>query len=211
MFRCRGVIEVLSLPRLDMGDIQEEVRRLIYISFNDFPNEWISSEKLIRFWSLDFQWVDSLDAQKLLESLVRTGWLEIDGDQVKPVESLPFIEIPIGWAPMVRKMIEGINFIPYGEINSKQEESQIFLEIHDNDAELTIDLDDISVQNNRSVDPMIQKITEIRTHISNASGLEVREIQRRAQRKRKACMPMTLWMALLLVGREQRIDISLFL
>lgn len=194
-----------------MGDVEDEVRRLIFLTFNDLENEWISSEKIIRFWSLDFQWVDSHDAQKLLESLVKTGWLEIDGDKVKPVESLPFFEIPIGWAPMVRKMIEGINFLPYGKINSKHEESEIIIEINDSDAELTVDFDETSSQNNRSVDPMIQKITEIRIHLSNASGLEVREIQRRAQRKRKACMPMTLWMALLLVGREQRIDISSFL
>ena len=193
-----------------MGDVEDEVRRLIFLTFNDLENEWISSGKIIRFWSLDFQWVDSHDAQKLLESLVKNGWLEIDGDKVKPVESLPFFEIPIGWAPMVRKMIEGINFLPYEGINSKHEESQIIIEI-DADAELSVDFNEKSLQNNRSVDPMIQKINEIRIHISNASGLEVREIQRRAQRKRKACMPMTLWMALLLVGREQRIDISSFL
>ena len=68
-----------------------------------------------------------------------------------------------------------------------------------------------SASNDRFADPMIKKISEIRTHIATVSGLEVREIQRRAQRKRNACAPMTLWMALLLVGREQRIDISSFL
>ena len=54
-----------------MSDYAGEVRRLIYISFNDYPNEWISSEQLIRIWSLDLQWVDSKDAQKLLESLIK--------------------------------------------------------------------------------------------------------------------------------------------
>ena len=194
-----------------MGDVEDEVRRLIFLTFNDLENEWIPSGKIIRFWSLDFQWVDSHDAHKLLESLVKTGWLQIDGDKVKPIESLPFFEIPIGWAPMVRKMIEGINFVPYGEIDSKHENSQIIIDNDNSVPELTIDFDESSLQNNRSIDPMTQKITEIRIHISKASGLEVREIQRRAQRKRKACMPMTLWMALLLVGREQRIDLSSFL
>jgi len=211
MFRCRGVIEVLSLPRLDMGDIQEEVRRLIYISFNDFPNEWISSEKLIRFWSLDFQWVDSNDAQELLESLVKNGWLSLENNSVKPVENLSFLEIPIGWTPMVRRMIEGVAFIQSEKIIGDIEKLETSVVINELDADLSIVEIDLAEQNDRSVDPMIQKISEIRSFISIESGIEIREIQRRAQRKRKSCMPMTLWMALLLVGREQRIDITSFL
>ena len=108
-------------------------------------------------------------------------------------------------------MIDGVDFIPSEaeSINEKQlitsnpivESSNVSSFVEDNP----------STPNDRFVDPMIQKISEIRSHIATVSGLEIREIQRRAQRKRKACMPMTLWMALLLVGREQRIDISLFL
>ncbi|MFL2977366.1 MAG: DUF2240 family protein [Candidatus Thalassarchaeaceae archaeon] len=194
-----------------MSDLEVEVRRLIHISFNDYPNEWISSEKLIRIWSLDLQWVDSNDAQKLLESLIKTGWLQIKDNSVKPIESLYSLDIPIGWNPMVRRMIDGVDFIPSEaeSINEKQlitsnpivESSNVSSFVEDNP----------STPNDRFVDPMIQKISEIRSHIATVSGLEIREIQRRAQRKRKACMPMTLWMALLLVGREQRIDISLFL
>ncbi|RAH11008.1 MAG: DUF2240 family protein [Euryarchaeota archaeon TMED85] len=194
-----------------MSDLEVEVRRLIHISFNDYPNEWISSEKLIRIWSLDLQWVDSNDAQKLLQSLIKTGWLQIKDNSVKPIESLYSLDIPIGWNPMVRRMIDGVDFIPSEaeSINEKQlitsnpivESSNVSSFVEDNP----------STPNDRFVDPMIQKISEIRSHIATVSGLEIREIQRRAQRKRKACMPMTLWMALLLVGREQRIDISLFL
>lgn len=194
-----------------MSDVEVEVRRLIYISFNDYPNEWISSEKLIRIWSLDLQWVDSNDAQKLLESLIKTGWLQIKDNSVKPIESLYSLDIPIGWNPMVRRMIDGVDFIPSeaDSINEKQlitsnpivESSNVSSFVEDNP----------STPNDRFVDPMIQKISEIRSHIATRSGIEIREIQRRAQRKRKSCMPMTLWMALLLVGREQRIDISLFL
>ena len=194
-----------------MSDLEVEVRRLIHISFNDYPNEWISSEKLIRIWSLDLQWVDSKDALELLQSLIKTGWLQIKDNSVKPIESLYSLDIPIGWNPMVRRMIDGVDFIPSEaeSINEKQlitsnpivESSNVSSFVEDNP----------STPNDRFVDPMIQKISEIRSHIATVSGLEIREIQRRAQRKRKACMPMTLWMALLLVGREQRIDISLFL
>ena len=194
-----------------MGDVEVEVRRLIYISFNDYPNEWLSSEKLIRIWSLDLQWVDSQDAQKLLESLIKTGWLQIEDNHVKPIESLDSLEIPIGWNPMVRRMIEGVDFIP-SEINTFDEKPMITQDtILKLDDEPSFQEDNLHTLNDRFADPMIKKISEIRSHIAIVSGLDVREIQRRAQRKRNACNPMTLWMALLLVGREQRIDISSFL
>ena len=194
-----------------MSDVEVEVRRLIYISFSDYPNEWISCEKLIRIWSLDLQWVDSKDALELLQSLIKTGWLQIEDNRVKPIESLYSLEIPIGWNPMVRRMIEGVDFIP-SETNTIDKKQLIAsnTKLESNNVS-TFEEDKMPIPNDRFVDPMIQKISEIRTHIATVSGLEVREIQRRAQRKRNACIPMTLWIALLLVGREQRIDISSFL
>ena len=194
-----------------MSEVEVEVRRLIYISFNDYPNEWISSEKLIRIWSLDLQWVDSKDAQKLLESLIKNGWLQVEDNRVRPIESLLSLDIPIGWNPMVRRMIEGVEFIP-SEVNTPKE-TRLTTRIPtiQTNSLPNLELDNLPIPGDRFVDPMIEKISEIRTHIATLSGLEVREIQRRAQRKRNACKPMTLWMALLLVGREQRIDISLFL
>ena len=194
-----------------MSDYAGEVRRLIYISFNDYPNEWISSEKLIRIWSLDLQWVDSKDAQKLLESLIKTGWLQVEDNRVKPIESLLSLDIPIGWNPMVRRMIEGVEFIPFEGNTSVNKNLPASIPIPQPNNLLTPEEENLPIPENRFADPMIKKISEIRTYIATNSGLEVREIQRRAQRKRNACMPMTLWMALLLVGKEQRIDISSFL
>ena len=194
-----------------MSDYEGEVRRLIYISFNDYPNEWISSEKLIRIWSLDLQWVDSKDAQKLLESLIKTGWLQVEDNRVKPIESLLSLDIPIGWNPMVRRMIEGVEFIPFEGNTSVNKNLSDSIPIPKPNNLPTPEEENLPIPENKFADPMIKKISEIRTYIATNSGLEVREIQRRAQRKRNACMPMTLWMALLLVGKEQRIDISSFL
>ena len=63
----------------------------------------------------------------------------------------------------------------------------------------------------RLSDPMLNKWRSICDHIVVESGLEFKEVYRRANRKRRACSPMTLWMAFLLLGREQRIDVSSFL
>jgi len=190
-------------------EVEEEVRRLISISFHGLPDSGVQSATLTRVWSLDFQWTDSMDAHRLLESLVQSGWLCLDGDLVRPVENFSNVSIPIGWTPMLRRMLDGVDYTPSNQSND--ENSNI-----NHSEKISIDestIDDIELESNvnPTIDPMIQKIQEIRSHIAKASGLEIREIQRRAQRKRNSCMPMTLWMALLLVGREQRIDISSFL
>ena len=44
--------------------------------------------------------------------------------------------------------------------------------------------------------------------IASQSGLENNEVVRRAQRKRRALGPVTLWMALALVAREQGLDMQ---
>jgi len=44
--------------------------------------------------------------------------------------------------------------------------------------------------------------------ISSGSGLQNKEVLRRAQRKRRALGPVTLWMALALVAREQGLDMD---
>ena len=191
--------------------VEEEIRRLLSISFHELPDTGVTPEMLTRVWSLDFQWADSLDALRLLESLVRTGWLCLEGDLVRPVDDFAEISVPIGWTPILRRMIDGVDYVSSTEIMNKIPEPES--NVSDSKEKIPNVIPEIDVLNdeNRSVDPMLEKIQKIRTHISNASGLEVREIQRRAQRKRRSCMPMTLWMALLLVGREQRIDISSFL
>jgi hypothetical protein len=57
-------------------------------------------------------------------------------------------------------------------------------------------------------DPWVDRIPALLNSITKSSGLERKEVMRRAQRKRLALGPVTLWMALLLVAREQRIELS---
>jgi len=191
--------------------VEEEIRRLLSISFHELPDTGVTPEMLTRVWSLDFQWADSLDALRLLESLVRTGWLCLEGDLVRPIDDFAEISVPIGWTPILRRMIDGVDYVSSTEMMNKIPEPESNVSHLKEKIPNVIPEIDVLNDENRSVDPMLEKIQKIRAHISNASGLEVREIQRRAQRKRRSCMPMTLWMALLLVGREQRIDISSFL
>ena len=61
------------------------------------------------------------------------------------------------------------------------------------------------------LDPASSHITALLEQIANSSGLEKKEVLRRAQRKRRALGPVTLWMALLLVAREQKLPMRPFM
>ena len=61
------------------------------------------------------------------------------------------------------------------------------------------------------LDPASAHITDLLAQIANSSGLDRKEVLRRAQRKRRALGPVTLWMALLLVAREQKLPMRPFM
>ena len=62
-----------------------------------------------------------------------------------------------------------------------------------------------------AIDPATAHITTLLDQIAEESGLERKEVMRRAQRKRRALGPVTLWMALLLVAREQHLSMAKFI
>jgi hypothetical protein len=61
------------------------------------------------------------------------------------------------------------------------------------------------------IDPASTHISVLLMQITDESGLEKKEVLRRAQRKRRALGPVTLWMALLLVAREQKLTMGPFM
>jgi len=62
-----------------------------------------------------------------------------------------------------------------------------------------------------AADPAAVHITKLLDQVASESGLERKEIMRRAQRKRRALGPVTLWMVLLLVAREQHLEMQKFI
>ena len=165
----------------------------------------------MRIWSLDLNWTDSKSAGELLEALIQNGWLSIDGDIISCNANLRDIEIPLGWSPMMRRMLSGIPMDAVSEENPKFSDPIVSASVIQDISEDNLVLPSPSNSGGKSIDSMVANIRPIRAYIAEKSGLDLAEVQRRAQRKRSACPPMTLWMALLLLGREQRIDVSSFI
>ena len=108
------------------------------------------------------------------------------------------LDPPFGWSPIIRSLLTPPEFtvkpvekprmlIPEGVVKSQ-------VEVVTNE-KYPPDWAEASIK------PMIAWISE-------ESGLPMKEVFRRAQRKRRALGPVTLWMALSLVAREQGLNMS---
>ncbi|MFL2978065.1 MAG: DUF2240 family protein [Candidatus Poseidoniales archaeon] len=190
---------------------QIEIRRLLAVTFQEIDPESSPSDTVMRIWSLDLHWTDSKGAGELLEVLIQNGWLSIEGSIVSCNANLRDVEIPLGWSPMMRRMLSGIPMEVIPEEVGLSSEVRTSSLVVQEESKKPLVLESPSPLGNKPVDSMVVHIRPIRAFIAAESGLEIAEIQRRAQRKRTACPPMTMWMALLLLGREQRIDLSSFL
>ena len=189
---------------------QIEVRRLLSVTFQELDPDRAPSATVMRIWSLDLNWTDSKGAAELLEALIQNGWLSIDGDIISCNANLRDVEIPLGWSPMMRRMLSGVPMEAASQENQKSSDSVVSASIIQDVSEEIV-LPSPPNSGGKSIDSMVANIRPIRAYIAEKSGLDLAEVRRRAQRKRTACPPMTLWMALLLLGREQRIDLSSFI
>ncbi len=183
----------MSLPH----EISSDLAIFIAKTWKIVPEDRIDVEKICRIWAYDLGWFDINKSQSIRNNLIETGWLEIDEEFIKPSFDLDGIEIPFSWMPSMRVLEDPPNLNIAEEILS------------DGNHEVLDITDEGSIEQTSdgvSVDPATSNIKPLLKQISNLSKMDEKEILRRAQRKRRALGPVTLWMALLLVAREQRLS-----
>ena len=161
-------------------------------------NEPLDAEGICRIWAFDLGWFDMETAQRIRDNLIQTGWLDAEGDQLRPSIDTRDVEIPFGWLPTMRTLeappiAPRMTHIPEKvEVDEERgEEESVVVE-------------------ETPIDPAVSHITTLLEQIADASGLNRKEVMRRAQRKRRALGPVTLWMALLLVAREQQLPMHAY-
>ena len=181
-----------------MGSTDEDIRRIIHVTFsNSFTSE-LPYDELVRIWTLDMQWMDPDIAPQIINKLCETGWLNNSDGKLSPNQNLMPMEPPFGWSPIIRSLLSPPELVP-------EPDEQPRMIIPESDTRSQIEV--VASQKyppdwaEASIKPMIAWISE-------ESGLPMKEVVRRAQRKRRALGPVTLWMALSLVAREQGLDMS---
>ena len=181
-----------------MGNDSEDVERLIHATFHDSPPIPLSEQELVRIWALDMHWISPELSSEIIESLCQTGWLIRSKDLFFPDPRICSNPPPLGWSPIVRRLKNPPSFVPKPSRASKPE-----LKVKSNEPQVQL-----STSHDYPPDWAGNNIKPMISWISEESGLTQKEVVRRAQRKRRALGPVTLWFSLSLVAREQGLEMS---
>lgn len=181
-----------------MGNDSEDIERLIHATFHDSPPVPLSEQELVRIWALDMHWISPELSSEIIESLCQTGWLIRSKDLFFPDPRICSNPPPLGWSPIVRRLKNPPSFVPKPSRASKPE-----LKVKSNEPQV-----ELSTSHDYPPDWAGNNIKPMISWISEESGLTQKEVVRRAQRKRRALGPVTLWFSLSLVAREQGLEMS---
>ena len=186
---------------MDMGH-QQDVCHLLHISLEGLLGGTTTSEELSRIWSLELQWFTPEEADEIVAALTERGWLTESESKLSPSPGLELSRPPLGWRPTPRRLLELPQFqqapltqpasVP--ELAKAVAESKPMPKVSD------------PIPSALPPDRAEGSIPHLIGMIADKSALENKEVMRRAQRKRRALGPVTLWMALALVAKEQGLD-----
>ena len=175
-----------------------EIQKLIFVSFSE--DKKLSISDLERLWSLELQWMMPEEASLVIRKLIQSGWLVLENNLVSPVNLDKQYSPSLGWQPMLRIISSPPIFIS---------ESVSSVEKVDIESEIVVNVIQSEKNPSPSKHPPDRSESNIPTlirFIAKKSKIDNREVVRRAQRKRRSLGPVTLWMALALVAREQGLD-----
>jgi len=176
----------------------DEFHKLLFVSF--YEDEKLRVSDLVRLWSLELQWMKPEEASLVIEKLIESGWLNLEDDFVSPVTSEEKSIPSLGWQPMLR-IISSPPIIT-SKSSPVVDDVEIKSEIVVNVVESRPNISEGKYPPDRSE----SNIPTLIRFIANKSKIDNREVVRRAQRKRRSLGPVTLWMSLALVAREQGLD-----
>ena len=182
-------------------DHQQDVCHLLHISLEGLSGGTASHGELSRIWSLELQWFTPEDANRIVSVLCERGWLTESEGRLGPAIGLELSRPQLGWRPVPRRLLGVPEYevpqeppAPTPEATRTPTEPKNMPRVSD------------PTPSNLPPDRAEGSIPQLIGIIADKSALENKEVIRRAQRKRRALGPVTLWMALALVAREQGLD-----
>ena len=208
-----------------MGE-ESDISRLLFTIFDRIEPLGLPKADIVRLWSLEMQWFSPEESERVVKALTEAGWILQEGDTLHLTEGVK-LEVPsLGWRPMTRRMLSPprCNFSASEEkpsTNSNFSQPRVSLReenhIHSMKREsysrpkVRRENKERSLESPKPV-PLVDRaegsIPTLIEIIASQSGLDNKEVVRRAQRKRRALGPVTFWMALALVAREQGLDME---
>ena len=175
-----------------------EIQKLFFVSFSDDIE--LSISDLERLWSLELQWMMPEEASSVIKKLIQSGWLVSESNMLSPVNIDEYNSPSLGWQPMLRIISSPPLFVSES-VSPSLVKTEIKPEIVVNVVQ-----SEIASSETHPPDRSESNIPSLIRYIAKKSEIDNREVVRRAQRKRRSLGPVTLWMSLALVAREQGLD-----
>jgi hypothetical protein len=177
---------------VDMSqEAETEISMLLSISFRGVEGSELSKGDLVRMWSLDLQWFSPESSSQLVEKLLRSNWLVGSDNSVSPNRSVSIVQPELGWRPF----LDRISHFPSPPDGNLQDSN--LKEDCQEPPELVV-----------VGKPLSSELGSLPSSISKMSGLDRAEVVRRAKRKRMALGLVSLRMAMLLLAREQNLEMD---
>jgi hypothetical protein len=151
-------------------------------------------------WALELQWFSPEDSMGIADRLLEFGWLVEDEGSMMPNSHIELLPPDLGWQPFSGSFAAIPSFVAPSTNDAPEPTQSKSRPPQSKEQELPTE------QSRHPLDRAEDSIQALIAHVARKSGLEQREVVRRAQRKRSALGPVTLWMAIALLAREQRLD-----
>jgi hypothetical protein len=195
------------------------IRRVLAATWRG-DNTPIPSADISRTWCLDLQWFSTDDAESAVTALAESGWFVQCDEGYAPAISTKGITAPLGFCPRIEYLTNPTTFsesIAAGTsaaaFNPPPTSSIAISNVEPNPGTplpTTVSSSTTSETDtdDSPVDPRMKLVPRLIKYVGRKAGLEVMEIERRMERKQLALGPITPWMCLILIAKEQGLPVD---
>lgn len=184
-----------------MGEDVDDVRRALTIVYRG--HEGIPQADVERMFSFDMEWVAPHEAEDVVNALLNAGWLKSENGQLHLAVELGEVEVPFGWFPRPNRLLSPVSATASSSEASPAPTAPTTPAPVAAKSQTVISPPSLGEEPALSDDPRARLTKRVARFIARQSGLDLDELQRRAERKTRAFHLITPWMAYALVAREQ--------
>lgn len=182
-----------------MGEEADDVRRVLTIVFRGTHH--LSRPDLERTLSFDMEWIAPSESEDVVEALLGAGWLEEKEGEIHLAVSLGAVQVPFGWFPRPNRLLHPVSAQDNEAAHPPQPS------VSTQEATVAAPTSTLRVESTTG-DPRAGLLRRLVRYIQRQSGLDLEELERRAERKIKAFHHITPWLAYALVAREQGLEMD---
>ena len=171
-----------------------DIQRILAITWKDDSSKSKSIDEIARYWSLNLQWLNPEEALQAANNFLKNGWFDESEGGYIPSLDIQGIIAPLGWWPKTSIFLG----------RHKKENRNLEIPEIKNDA-----VNDEKLGDDSKIIILEEKIVKrIIRYVASKSGISREEVERRAKRKLEALGHISHRMSVILVAKEQGLDVA---